>query len=329
MKANNLASYQTPVDEKDGWGAKTILRKYGFAGLGKYYFLKAIIAGEEDCTLDLTNEDLRMSVSTDLDFEPEEFDGFVDVLVNKCKLLKLDNGKLTGEDLLYTLAVVNEGKGKERKRKQEYRDKIKILSQKTNDLSRGTTTQTQETNDLSNGKTGVSGEEEKGTEGNEKEEKKSEEVEEAKCATSTPAIVEFITVEDWEKWCNGYAPNILQMKEQMNFIQLSGLVKKYSSDVLKRIAHQMNNKLDLLTKYSAVFSTIKLFIENEKHRPVADNNEPPRLDLSIFSSDEVFVETLDREQQSICYEHGLRNSSRISMRTLNIWIENNKNELAS
>lgn len=345
MKANNLPHFPISVDEIASPQVKTLFRRYNkLEGYGKYCFLRIIIAQEEDCILRTNDEDLKMSVAADLDFELEEFDAFIEFLVTRCKLLvAVDNG-VTTEDLQYQLTIVNEARGKERKRKQDYRNKIKNSSSETNELSRGTNVLSDTINDSSHGKTGISGErKEKEIKEKEKEVEVEEKKDETDISATTAAtdffslneentvgkplqepapdapILNFVDIKDWETWCARYAPVILKMQNQMNYIQLSGLVSKYGSEAMKRNAHQMNNKVGLLDKHASVFSALKSFIDNEKPLPQKANSSG--FDLSIFSQGEL-VERLNRIDKETAKEMGLSAHDRVTERELDLFRRN-------
>jgi len=126
---NNLEFYQHHVNAHNHWKFKALRREYartfknysdpdGWAGEGKFWALNNLIASEEGAMLDTSNEVLMLEISSDLCFSIEEFSAFIDILVNRCKLVRKFDHFLTTKRVQTIFTEVQGYREKERERKK-------------------------------------------------------------------------------------------------------------------------------------------------------------------------------------------------------------------
>lgn len=92
---NNLEYYQHDVNSHNHWKFRTLRRRLGWAGEGKFWALNNMIAASENCIIDLTNESKKNAIALDLDFEVDELDAFIDLLDKTCHLVMYVDGSIT------------------------------------------------------------------------------------------------------------------------------------------------------------------------------------------------------------------------------------------
>lgn len=92
---NNISFYQHKVDSHNHWKFKTLRRKYGWCGEGKFWAFNNLIGDSENCLLDLSDENKKLEIAADLDFEVTELDEFIEFLCAKCKLIFFEDKKIT------------------------------------------------------------------------------------------------------------------------------------------------------------------------------------------------------------------------------------------
>lgn len=92
-----------------------MLRKqFGWAGEGKFWALNNMIAESENCMMNI--EDLRQVevIATDLDLTAEEFLKFIQFLVDKIRLVMVENGFITTQMVQEVLNGVSKKRGYQR-----------------------------------------------------------------------------------------------------------------------------------------------------------------------------------------------------------------------
>jgi len=120
---NNISYYPHKTESHNHWKFKTLRKKFGWAGEGRFWALHNIICDSENCCLDIEEEEKFLSIAADIELSEEEFNQFLDFLVIKCKLLFISiAGKITSETAQETLNAVN---GK-RKYQREWSKKSSI-----------------------------------------------------------------------------------------------------------------------------------------------------------------------------------------------------------
>ena len=113
----HLTYYPRYVESHGHWKFKQLRLKLGWAAETKFWALNDMIASSEDCILKLSKKQIRASVMSDLDFTPEEFDEFIDVLTNDCELLVNLAGNVTTETVRECLKLVMKEREAARQRK--------------------------------------------------------------------------------------------------------------------------------------------------------------------------------------------------------------------
>lgn len=88
----NLKFYSHMVTSHNHWKFKTLRRKYDWAGEGKFWALNNLIAESDYCRLDLSEEERKMAIAVELDFDIDEFSEYLKYLEEKCKLIWSENG---------------------------------------------------------------------------------------------------------------------------------------------------------------------------------------------------------------------------------------------
>jgi len=84
----NLTYYQHFSDSQNQPQMKLLRAKYGWAGEGKYWALKNIIASSDNCLLDISNPLNLGMYAVDLEFNLNEFTIFLEFLCSRdCGLL--------------------------------------------------------------------------------------------------------------------------------------------------------------------------------------------------------------------------------------------------
>ncbi len=115
---NNISFYRHETGSHNHWKFKTLRRRFGWGGEGKFWALNNMIADAEWCALDLSDFSKKMAVATDLDFDPKGLDEFIQFLIHSCKLLKETPEGLTTDIVQETLEEVNKNREYQRKWKK-------------------------------------------------------------------------------------------------------------------------------------------------------------------------------------------------------------------
>lgn len=122
-----LSYFPHDVNSRVHWKFKTLRRKYGFEGEGRFWVLNCIIAEEDNCRLDLSRKNKAFAFADELGMEPEEFEKFILFLSDPdLALIKKD------ADGYYTDKVdeIRESVLKNRKRQKKYYDNKKAPEKK-------------------------------------------------------------------------------------------------------------------------------------------------------------------------------------------------------
>lgn len=103
---NNISYYSHDTNSHHSWKFKTLRRKYGWSGEGRFWALANMIGESENCILSIGEESKQFQIAADLDLSPEEFTQFIEFLTNKCKLLIINEGNITTDRAQETLQGV-------------------------------------------------------------------------------------------------------------------------------------------------------------------------------------------------------------------------------
>ena len=103
----NLTYYQHYSDSHNQPQIKLLRAKYGWAGEGKYWALKNIIASSDNCLLDISNPLNLGMYAVDIDLTFDEFNIFLEFLCSRdCGLLIRVENYITTEDMQETFENV-------------------------------------------------------------------------------------------------------------------------------------------------------------------------------------------------------------------------------
>jgi len=116
---NNIEYYQHFADAHNHPKFKTLRVKYGWEGEGRFWALNNMIADAENCLLDLEKKYNKAAVASDLGMNLEDFDAFIQYLIDECSLLYVENGCITTEIVQENLARVVHN----RKKAADYRNR--------------------------------------------------------------------------------------------------------------------------------------------------------------------------------------------------------------
>lgn len=130
---NNIEYYCHYANSHNHPKFKLLRLKYGWAGEGRFWALNNIIAGSDNCILNLNKKYVVASVSSDLGMNIEEFQEFISYLSKECELLIDIDGNVSTENVRETFKEVM----KQRVRNKENREKA-ILSKNELKLIRPT-----------------------------------------------------------------------------------------------------------------------------------------------------------------------------------------------
>lgn len=130
---NNIEYYCHYANSHNHPKFKLLRLKYGWAGEGRFWALNNIIAGSDNCILNLNKKYVIASVSSDLGMSIEEFQEFISYLSKECELLIDIDGNVSTENVRETFKEVM----KQRVRNKENREKA-ILSKNELKLIRPT-----------------------------------------------------------------------------------------------------------------------------------------------------------------------------------------------
>lgn len=114
------------VDAYNHWKFKLLrASKYGWAGEAKFWALNCIIAKDDIERLDLSRKNKSAAIAAELDFSLQEFQEFIDYLIDEAELLRKDEHGLFTDIVDETSERVN----KRRKRQKEYYERKKETEQ--------------------------------------------------------------------------------------------------------------------------------------------------------------------------------------------------------
>jgi len=119
---NNISFYPHKVTSHNHWKFKTLRKKFGWAGEGRFWALCNAIGDCEGCMLDLNEEDKMLSVAADLDLTDEDLKQFIEFLVSKCKLIILVENNITTDTAQEALSTVNGRRSYQREWKNKKTD---------------------------------------------------------------------------------------------------------------------------------------------------------------------------------------------------------------
>lgn len=146
---NNLSYYRHEVTSDDHWKFKMLRVLFeqefgidGWAAEGRFWALNNRIAKSDDCHLNYTDEIQKLADAADFKFSLEQYDKFLDILINKCRLVKVAaDGTYYTDHTQMVYSGVQEDRENARNRKQNSRSKNTIdekKSQPTKDVSQVT-----------------------------------------------------------------------------------------------------------------------------------------------------------------------------------------------
>lgn len=113
---NNLSYYSHETNAHNHWKFKTLRKKYGWEGEGKFWALNNMIAECDGCVLDLDIKNKINAISADLEMSVNEFIDFVDFLVKDVQLIDKKNNKISTEKTQENLVEVNARRKYQRER---------------------------------------------------------------------------------------------------------------------------------------------------------------------------------------------------------------------
>lgn len=115
---NNIAYFSHMTNAHQHFKLKTLRREYarkfnlfeGWGGEAKFWVLNSYIANADYCKLDLANTYLVQSIAADIDFDMNEWNWFLDVVINKTKLAYMEDDRyllteMTQDNLIKVSAV--------------------------------------------------------------------------------------------------------------------------------------------------------------------------------------------------------------------------------
>lgn len=117
---NHLDYFRHNSDAHNHWKMRGLIAKYKILGYGQFWILDEIIAGEEQCKLDLSNPIKKITISAECGFQTVElFDEFLEYCCKELHLIICNRGvittKITQEDFLKMQST--------NKRKREWKKK--------------------------------------------------------------------------------------------------------------------------------------------------------------------------------------------------------------
>lgn len=101
---NNISFYSHDVDSHNHWKFKTLRRKYGWAGEGRFWALNNMVAESANCMLDSSNKNKRKAIAAELELTMPELEEYLNYLQNDCELIQVEEGIIctqrTQDDLM-------------------------------------------------------------------------------------------------------------------------------------------------------------------------------------------------------------------------------------
>ena len=120
---NNIDYYRHSAVSDQHPKFKMLRNRYGWEGEGKFWALNNRIAQAENCCLNISKKYNKASIANDLDFKTEEFEEFIEFLINECELLDETEDGLTTDTVQENFLNVSE---KRRINKVGYQNRHKI-----------------------------------------------------------------------------------------------------------------------------------------------------------------------------------------------------------
>ncbi len=126
---NNINYYQHYVDSHQHPKFKMLRVKYGWSGEGRFWALNNWIGKAEDCCLNISKKYNKIAVASDLGFTLDEFDEYINYLLNDCELVKeCEKGFITTDIIQENFGRVSVERLKSRKRSKRRWDEEKKSS---------------------------------------------------------------------------------------------------------------------------------------------------------------------------------------------------------
>ena len=79
--------------------------------------------------------------------------------------------------------------------------------------------------------------------------------------------------ENFKKWCNEHAPNVLKMSQPITALQLQKLKDDFGVDMVCHYLEQMNNWKPLLTKCTNANKTLRNWIKRDEQTSIAEQSQ--------------------------------------------------------
>lgn len=83
-------------------------------------------------------------------------------------------------------------------------------------------------------------------------------------------VVEDASFENFKKWCNEHAPNVLKMAQPITAVQLQKLKDDFGVEKVCHYLEQMNNWKPLLTKCTNANKTLRNWIKRDEQAGIAE-----------------------------------------------------------
>lgn len=104
---NNITYFTHDTHSYEHPKFKMLRVEYWWEWYWKFWTLNEMIWQAEDCLLDLSKKFNKFSIASDLDFSVEQFEWFIDFLINECNLLtETEDWKITTERIQEVLEWV-------------------------------------------------------------------------------------------------------------------------------------------------------------------------------------------------------------------------------
>jgi len=121
---NNIEFYQHYASADQHPKFKMLRVKYGWAGEGQFWALNNRIAQADKCCLNIAKKYNKSAVASDLGFTLQEFDAFLQYLLQDCELVReCEEGVITTDIIQENYQRVNVDRAKARKRSQRRYEK--------------------------------------------------------------------------------------------------------------------------------------------------------------------------------------------------------------
>jgi hypothetical protein len=117
---NNIDFYQHYANADQHPKFKMLRVEYGWEGEGKFWALNNRIAQAENCELNISKKYNRAALASDLDFNLEGFDSFIQFLRDDCELVRECGERVITTDIVkenLQKVMVNREKARDRKKR--------------------------------------------------------------------------------------------------------------------------------------------------------------------------------------------------------------------